>query len=192
MMHDRLRRARIQAGYKSAQAFCDAAGLEGFVYRSHESGRRAFDPEQAAAYAKKLKVPPEWLLYARSAPQWAYVPVVGYVGAGAQVYPLATDEHIDSIEPPPGCPEGAFALVIRGDSMYPSLSDGDMLVCVHYPAEHLLGKRAVVDLSTGERLVKRISPGARPNTYTLLSDNAPPIPDVTITASARILWIAPA
>lgn len=116
---------------------------------------------------------------------------MGYVGAGARVFPI--DVELEPIEPPPGCPDNAFGLIVRGDSMAPIYEDGDVLICVAEPdPTALLNRRAVVDLDTGERLVKKLIRGAGDGLFTLLSHNGSAIPDVRIESAARIRWVQPA
>ncbi|MEL7487408.1 MAG: helix-turn-helix transcriptional regulator [Pseudomonadota bacterium] len=64
---ERLRRARIDAGYKSAAAFAHDVGVPEVTYRSHElppdrAGARNFDEFHARKYADKLGVNWEWLV----------------------------------------------------------------------------------------------------------------------------------
>jgi phage repressor protein C with HTH and peptisase S24 domain len=59
----RLRLARLRAGYPSAAAFASAAGLTESSYRSHENGTRGLTPSAAALYAARLgNCSAAWLL----------------------------------------------------------------------------------------------------------------------------------
>lgn len=60
--HARLRRARIDAGYNSAQAACDAFGWNAAAYRHHENGTREFDFATAQRYGKAFKQDAAWLM----------------------------------------------------------------------------------------------------------------------------------
>lgn len=62
-MSTRLRRARQAAGYDTAADAARALGMKPPTYAGHENGSRRFGPEEAALYARRLKVSPEWLLY---------------------------------------------------------------------------------------------------------------------------------
>lgn len=189
----RLRFARERAQYASPRAAARAFGWNENTYKSHENGMRA--PRHAdletvlRRYARGFKVPWEWLATGKSGDIPTSIDVVSYVGAGAEVYPF--DEPFDEIEPPPDCPPGAFAVVVRGDSQLPVFSDGDVLICA--PLAHpddALWKRAIVDLEDGRRLLKQVTPGRLG--YTLLSANGAPIPDVRVIQAARIVWHRPA
>jgi transcriptional regulator with XRE-family HTH domain len=59
---DRLRQARLLAGFKSATKAAAAAGMSESSYRAHENGQNAFTPEQAQHYASVFGCDPVWLL----------------------------------------------------------------------------------------------------------------------------------
>lgn len=59
---DRLRQARLLAGFKSAAKAAEAAGVSESSYRAHENGQNAFTPEQAQHYAALFGCDPVWLL----------------------------------------------------------------------------------------------------------------------------------
>lgn len=86
---DRLRRARIDAGYSTAKAAAEAFGWNVNTYISNENGNAPYSFKKAQVYAQRLKVSPEWLYTGASAPESAglrpisrMVPVVGIVQAG--------------------------------------------------------------------------------------------------------------
>jgi SOS-response transcriptional repressor LexA len=93
---DRLRAARVKAGYETAKSAAEAMGVTVSTYIQHENGSRGFPASRAARYAKFLRVAPEWLLYGRGQadpvqvePELSQLPVVGPVQAGAW---LAVDD----------------------------------------------------------------------------------------------------
>ncbi|TAA54569.1 LexA family transcriptional regulator [Shinella sp. JR1-6] len=59
---ERLRIARKNAGFKSAQHAARALGKNPVTYTAHENGGRQFDTNDALLYAAKFNVPPEHLL----------------------------------------------------------------------------------------------------------------------------------
>ncbi|MEM9787725.1 MAG: helix-turn-helix transcriptional regulator [Pseudomonadota bacterium] len=65
-MHDRLRSARISAGYPDASAAALALGVKASTYISHENGTRGFRPDSAEKYARRFQVSVAWLLYGTS------------------------------------------------------------------------------------------------------------------------------
>ncbi len=62
---DRLRDARIAAGYETAKDAAVAMGVPVSTYIGHENGTRGFPAKRAAQYARKFKVTEEWLLYGK-------------------------------------------------------------------------------------------------------------------------------
>jgi hypothetical protein len=58
----RLKRARIEAGFRTARIAAESLGIAYPTYAGHENGYRAFDSNDAIIYAKRFKVPLEWLL----------------------------------------------------------------------------------------------------------------------------------
>lgn len=67
---ERLRRARLHAGYKSSAAAARAFGWPTERYKSHENGGRGIKRPDIIAYARALRVDPEWLLFGRNPPRW--------------------------------------------------------------------------------------------------------------------------
>lgn len=121
------------------------------------------------------------------------VPVVSYVGAGAEIYSL--DDHekgggIDQVEVPAGVMSlSTIAVIVRGDSMVPAYRDGDHLFYDRQfrgNLDALVGKSCVVRLVDGRCLVKDIFKSK--NGYVLISHNADPIFD-PIDWAAPVIWV---
>lgn len=60
---ERLRIARLRAGYETGKDAAEALGLPVSTYLSHENGSRGYPAKKAAVYARKFKVREQWLLY---------------------------------------------------------------------------------------------------------------------------------
>lgn len=60
---DRLRAARLRAGYKSATKAAEALKVPGGTYAGHENGSRAFDSETGQQYANAFRVRVAWLMF---------------------------------------------------------------------------------------------------------------------------------
>jgi hypothetical protein len=60
---DRLRIARLRAGYTTAKDAAEALGFPVSTYLSHENGSRGISAKRAVTYARKYKVREQWLLY---------------------------------------------------------------------------------------------------------------------------------
>ena len=65
---ERLEKARIAAGYRSAAAFARAVDVHESTYRSHENGTRPLTIDAAKIYAPKLAIPWNVLYFGDDAP----------------------------------------------------------------------------------------------------------------------------
>lgn len=122
------------------------------------------------------------------------VPVVGYVGAGFEIF--SVDDHekgagLEFVEAPPGgVSKSTVALIVRGDSMLPVLENGDTIfyddLC-EGDFSHLIGKNCVVRLRDGRTFVKKLQHSG--GQYWLHSHNAEPILSPEIEWAAKVLWV---
>lgn len=122
------------------------------------------------------------------------VPVVGYVGAGFEIF--SVDDHqkgagLEFVEAPPGgVSKSTVALIVRGDSMIPVLENGDTVfyddLC-EGDFSHLIGKNCVVRLRDGRTFVKKLQHSG--GQYWLHSHNAEPIMSPDIEWAAKVLWV---
>jgi phage repressor protein C with HTH and peptisase S24 domain len=186
---ERLRQIRIDAGFAHASEAARKFGWSPVTFRAHESGQNGMRPDVAKVYARAFRVSPEWLLYGQGGPEKKSLPLVGYVGAGAEVYPIDDGGALDEIDPPPGIGPSAVAVRVKGDSMWPRYDEGDVLVYDRHAAPaDLINSECVVKLSDGRTLVK-ILRNASAGLFALESHNAPPIRDVEIEWAAPIMWV---
>lgn len=125
------------------------------------------------------------------------VRVLGYVGAGAEVF--AMDDHekgagLDLVQVDFPVKPGTVGVVVRGDSMMPMFEDGDLIGYIRDAAgpDQLLGKICVVKVVDGPTYIKRLKRGSAPGLYTLASANARDIEDVEIEWAARYRFHLPA
>lgn len=65
---ERLKQARIAAGYDSAAAAAEAFGWHKQNVRDHEADRRGVSPDQADRYARAYRTGPAWILFGRGSP----------------------------------------------------------------------------------------------------------------------------
>ncbi len=63
---DRLRLARMDAGFRSAAAAAAALGVKTPTFTSHENGTRDFGDTEAARYARAFNVAVSWLVFGDS------------------------------------------------------------------------------------------------------------------------------
>lgn len=155
-----------------------------------ESGRRGLTYEWMIRLSEALGCDPQDLI-TDAGNAIDVIPVVGYVGAGAEVNPI--DDHekgggIEEIEVPSGLNlRGYVAARIIGDSMYPRYFDGEIIVFKRDCdwLDEFYKQECVVMLEDGRAFVKTIERGSSNGLFTLISFNAPPILDV------RIKWACP-
>lgn len=60
---ERLRIARLRAGFETAKEAAEALGFPVSTYLGHENGSRGISAKKAEIYARKYKVREQWLLY---------------------------------------------------------------------------------------------------------------------------------
>ena len=194
---DRLRKARKDAGFATATDFALAVGVNRNTYLQHENGTRDFDPDSAAAYARRLKTSPEHLLYNRpGTPKTPYREIVGYAGAdpeGTILFGHGQGTGDYAPVPPNGSPT-AQAIEIRGHSMPFFAEDGTLVWFDDQktkPDPEMIGHVVVVQLDTDEVLIKRLLRGSEKGLYDLESIAGPTRHDVRPVWVARIINIIP-
>ena len=184
-----LKKIRKERGM-TQQDLADCLDTTPVAISRFESGARRTNTEFLAKAANALGVSVGELFEKRQ------INVVGYIGAGAEFH--AIDDHakgagLDSIDAPPGCSENAVAVKVRGTSMFPVYTEGDILVYSdrRTDIESFIKTRCIVGLSDGRILVKTITRGTTQPYWTLTSFNAAPIEDVTLEWCAKIEWVQP-
>lgn len=156
---------------------------------------RGIDRPSAETLARLLEMaaaaavpPPAATALAGLAVRPPLVPVVGYVGAGAEVIPFdeyAPDEGMEQVEAPPSSQGGVVAVRVRGESMFP-IEDGWL---VFYRRDHdgvpsFCNQRlCVVKVAEGPTLLKKLRFAS--DGYYLESWNAP------TRFAAALEWAAP-
>lgn len=128
--HERLKQARIAAGYKTTTAAANALGINPPTYVHHENGTSGLS-RAGERYARFFRVNLEWLLTGRGQmkDKPSSVRIMGYVGAGAVIDPianLADQEFPEDISLPLG--DEADALIVKGDSQWPRFMDGEVIL----------------------------------------------------------------
>jgi len=117
------------------------------------------------------------------------IPVLGYVGAGAEVYPIDDGDPLYEVTINGTLPEGTVGAIVRGDSMYPIFEEGDLVAYSgkELHAEDAIGKTCMVQLEDERMLIKTVRRGSSPGFYTLTSTNAPDIEDVVIIWARKLV-----
>jgi len=198
----RVRRERERLGW-SQQRLATAIG--------HDVKQQSIDllergltqkPKYLIYLADALGVSARWLLEGGARREHESkppppVPIVGYVGAGAEIHPVddhAKGQGMDDAPPFPGQDGPAVAVRVRGDSMLPQIEDGWIL---YYTRDRdgvpsaCVGKLCVVQVTDGPMLVKKLEPGKRKGLWRLVSYNASPREDVKLDWAARVAAIVP-
>lgn len=200
--HERLQQARAAAGYSEATKAARALGIKDQTYLAHENGNRGFK-SRADQYARKYGVSLEWLLTGRGQrerrteqPALANgrrtIPLVGYVGAGAEADFREAGE-LGRVEAPEGATDTTVAVEIRGDSLGP-LFDRWLIAYddVRRPVTaDLVGRLCVVGLDDGRVMVKKIRRSKSRGLFHLISNTEAPILDVAIEWAARVKNMVP-
>lgn len=128
-------------------------------------------------------------------PSKSYVPLMGYVGAGAKIEPdfgEMSPDGLGVVEIPFSMPADMVAFRVRGDLMLPVYREGHIIIVYRKqikPLEAFYGEEAVVQTSDGRRFIKTIMRGAEG--VNLISWNARPIENVTLEWIGEILAILP-
>jgi transcriptional regulator with XRE-family HTH domain len=186
---ERLRIAMERAGTTAPKVAAKAKLGRTVIYDILAGRARSPRHDTLTTLAAVLDVSVAWLAGEQDLAR--DVPLVGYVGAGAEVFPF--DDDVELVAAPPGLGD-AIAVEVRGESMWPVYRPGDRLFAETVPdlaADRLAGRDCVVQVAAGPRLVKRLRRGSKRGTWTLVSYRAGTAPrrDARLTAAAVIRWV---
>ncbi len=203
----RLQDARNQAGYRSARDAAIANNWSESTYRAHERGTRTIGQDDAERYARRFraagaKTSAQQILFgdqetAVEPPADHVVPIMGRIGAGANIepdYEQVPEDGIEQVELPFPIADDLIGFRVVGDSMMPTYEPDSIVIVPReqpYHTDHMIGMPAAVQAYGPEgerrRYLKRLRPGSRRNTFTLesINDRSPTIRDV------RIIWASP-
>jgi SOS-response transcriptional repressor LexA len=181
----RLEQARVAKGFSTPKEAARYFGWTYETYIQHEQGTRGIS-RQSKKYANAFRVSEGWLLTGEGVGPDATVkrtiPIVGYVGAGAEVLPI--DDHekgagLDEIDPPfDGLSSSTVAVRVKGNSMAPAFDEGDVLL---YDRQdngdllHLIGKKCIVALKDKRIFVKELkrTPAGEIYLYSINAESEP-------------------
>jgi hypothetical protein len=197
--HDRLRQARIAAGFERASDAAARFGWNDNTYKSNENGNAPFSFRKAREYAEAFGVRAEWLYDATGAMLPGAEPmvrIIGRVGADAEgvVIQSSGQEGYDMVPLPPGGAADAVALEVVGHSMRAIAEDGSLIYFEDQrnpPTPDMVGYYCIVETEDGRVLFKRLLRGSRPDLYMLESQAGPPIEDVRLRWAAEPTAIIP-
>jgi len=190
MPGQRLREARIAAGYETAADAAEAMGVPRSTYVQHENGSRGYPANRAARYARFFGVSPEWLLYGQGGARSRSVPVVGRVLRGS--LELGGSCHRVA------APEGATAETVAaevGDDHFGAAFLGWCLFWAQpgrsRPAPPV-NALCAVGLPSGDVTFGVLKPAAQPSRYHLLAHgSAPPMLDIEVSWASKVIALSP-
>ena len=188
VMGNNLKNLRLGKRWTHQEA-ADAMGMSRGQFIKLERGERRLTSDYIEQAAEAFGVPAVMVI---AGPET--VPLVGYVGAGAQA-----NFYGDGQEPREEVPavEGAsaktVAVEIRGSSLGPLF---DRWLCYYDdrrdpPTTEMLGKLCIVGLADGRVLVKQLGRGRTNGYFDLWSNNEPPIHDAAVMWAATVTAIRP-
>ena len=125
------------------------------------------------------------------------VPLMGYIGAGAEVEPdfeQVPPDGLEQIPVPFTLPSDMIAFQVKGDSMMPQFRDGAVLIVYREQRrslESFFGEEAAVRTADGRRYIKTVIRGNQRGRVNLISWNAQPIEDVHLAWIGEIFSVFP-
>lgn len=190
---DRLRARMTDAGF-SMKSLSVAAGLNETYVRDVLAGRGKPSVDRLARIAQVLGTTVADLM-GEEEQGLRSVPLMGFVGAGAEVHPefeQVPPEGLEQITVPFPLPGDMIAFKVKGDSMLPQFRDGTVIIVFREQRrslESFYGEEAVVRTNDGRRFIKTILRGNRG--VTLSSWNATPIENVHLAWVGEIFTFFP-
>lgn len=185
---NRIHEIREQKGLTIEQ-LAEQTGLSISQISRVAAGKRNLTVKNLNKIARALDVKPSDIL--SEAPM---VPVVGYVGAGAEMHFYATADSPDEFVPmPENGNENTVAVEIRGSSLG-SIFDTWLVYydqIQHQPTTDMLGKLCVVGLEDDRVLVKRLRRGSSRGLFNLESNTEGLIEDAVIRWAAKVKNMTP-
>lgn len=182
-----IRKARLERGWSQAQ-LARIAGTSQQTVARLELGQN----ERSGALSNILRLLN--LNVSGDEPLMREVPIVGVLGAGAEIF--SVDDHeqgagLDTVHIPAATMgKDAVGVIVRGDSMEPAFSDGDV---VFYDTRHtvdfapIYGKMVVARLVDGRTYLKKLSYSQ--GVLMLLSLNGEPIVSPVIEWAAQVRFV---
>lgn len=185
----------LQATGKSLLSVASASGVNYDQLKSLRQGKsQTTNSDDAMMVATAFGVTLDDFYAGRLGGAESSIPVVGHVGAGAEVEVFAAYENGDGHYrvqcPPQLSPRSIVAVEVVGDSMVPVYPPGSVLfytrAAIGVPAE-AVGRICICEDADGRGWVKQIRTGQDEGTFTLVSLN----PGHDHRHGVRLNWAAP-
>lgn len=165
---DRLRNARLAAGYKSASEAAREFGFHQQNIRDHEAGRRGIHTKHAREYAQAFGISPSWLLTGERPRGDKELAVQFAIGDGGYVEPRSATAKELKVWAAAPAPPSAQAAVIETDDLYPVLRRGQVVIWWERRSNvaALVGQECVVCVNETVS-IRSLEPSAEKGLYTL-------------------------
>lgn len=189
-MGNNLKRLRADKGWTHEEA-ASAMGISRSQLIKLERGERQMTERTISLAARAFAVSEAEVM----TEGLNIVSVVGTISAGGEIESgseqLPEAEPLYEIEVPFPVPSDAFALQVRGESMWPRYDDGDVIICYRYSQDPrpLIGWEVAAGTPEGNRYLKRLIEGPDSGRFTLESHNASPIRNVLIAWVSEIFGV---
>ena len=170
MFNQLLKKARKNKGLTQAEV-AKKLYLSQAAYSKYETGASSPNPETLSKIAEVLEVPVSDLLGKRgdgARPGFIRVPVLGSVAAGIPIEAIEDVVDYEDLDADVFGDGEYFGLQVKGHSMEPKISDGDVVI-VRRQEDVESGEIAVVLVNGDEATVKRIKKA--PAGVTLIPSN---------------------
>lgn len=160
---NRIKQLREKAGKQQKELAIDL-GVSQPTVSDWESGRKIPSAKSTSKLADYFQVPIDYLLGRESVPEGPpapsrpgskWIPVLGKVAAGTPIEAVEDILDYEEIDAQTAASGEYFALQIKGQSMEPKISDGDVVI-VRKQDDCDSGDTAVVLVNGDEATVKRI------------------------------------
>jgi transcriptional regulator with XRE-family HTH domain len=194
MTVDWIRQALIATG-KTRSGLAKALGRSPSAVTDLLNGSRRLRAEEIAVVVDYLGVePPRLVGGGRTPPPGARVPLVGFVGAGAQAHFYADGQGpFDEVAAPDAASAKTVAVQVRGHSLG-ALFDNWLVFYDDVrdpPGDDLVSRMCVCGLADGRVLIKSLKRSQIAGLWILLSNIEPPIYDVALDWAAVVREMRP-
>ncbi len=151
---DRLRKARIDAGFKTAKSAADYIRVPYPTYAGHENGSRGIKTSELELYSEVFGVSQSWLLFG-SLPHRQFVSLLG-VFEDMNFSKTKKGAPPIELDIPFECPPEATAVLCNDNAFEPVYSKGDILIVSDTPIGVGSEFRAVASLDNYGVVVGRL------------------------------------
>jgi len=188
-----IRQGLIDAG-KTRSGLARALGRSPSAVTDLLNGSRRLRAEEIAIAADYLGIEPPRLVGGGEPVRRTRVPLVGYVGAGAEAHFYADGQGpFDEVAAPDAAGANTVAVQVRGHSLG-ALFDSWLVFYDDVrdpPDDDLVGRMCVCGVADGRVLIKALKRSTIAGLWTLLSNIEPPIYDVALLWAARVREMRP-